>query len=213
MKSKVNSSIDANVDEIEEESSHQKGAKLEIEFARYMKNNLGYHEAVTKMDVLSAEKATGTEVDVIGFKTDPRGQRLRMIGIVYIFSALLLLIIKGIYTYDKSNTMSSELSIAISIVSLFTVCFGFYTVYDAKKFESENGWVECKNRKTKAIQKEVDIMLSQLKHYKNSNDKKHKFTELYFVSASGFVDNALEYAKKQNIRCFIKNSDGEFLEV
>jgi hypothetical protein len=214
MKSKVSSSFEANVDEIEEQSNFEKGDSFEKEFANYMKTNLGYEKTATRRNVRSAANATGTNVDVIGFKTDPRGKRLRMLGIIYIALALLVMIIKSLYTYDnENNTVDSTLSTVIFLVALFTFCVGCFSIYKAKALESENGWVECKNLKSKATINHVTIMFEQFKNYENSNDNKHKFTELYFVSANGFVDNALEFAKQRNVRCFIKDSKEKFVEI
>jgi hypothetical protein len=214
MKSKVNSSSTANVDEIEEQSNFEKGDSFEKEFASYMKENLGYETTTTRRNVRSAANATGTNVDVIGFKTDPRGKNLRITGIIYILLALSVIFIKSLYTYDnENNTIESETSTVIFLVALFGVCAGCFAIYKGKTLESENGWVECKNLKTKATINHVTIMFEQFKNYENSNDNKHKFTELYFVSANGFVDNALEFAKQRNVRCFIKDSNEKFVEI
>lgn len=213
MKSQVNSSLVTNVDEIEEESSHQKGAKFEKEFAKYMKTNLGYDNAVTKRKVRSAANTANTEVDVIGFKNDPRGKELRMISYICISFALVVFIFKMFYTYDENNTLdSSSNAIILGLVTLFSLG-GYFAYHKSKSLERENGWVECKDRKNKSTYDYVQKMFDEFSNYEKSNDTTYKFTELYFVSANGFVDSALQFAKRNNIRCFVKNSDGAFEEI
>lgn len=214
MKSKVSSSFEANVDEIEKESSHQKGAKFEKEFAKYMKTNLGYNDAVTKRKVRSAVNTANTEVDVIGFKVDPSGKNRRNSGLILMSFAILFFFLKGVYTFDNENNALDSISNALINVLLLLAIIGGYLVFNkSKTFESENGWVECKDRKNKSTYDYVQKMLDEFNNYQKCNDTKYKFTELYFVSANGFVDSALDFAKQNNIRCFVKDSNGAFEEI
>ncbi len=43
--------------------------------------------------------------------------------------------------------------------------------------------------------------------YNNSKDKKYPMSKMIFVSASGFVDNALQFATEKGIECYTKNKD------
>jgi hypothetical protein len=214
MKSKVNSSLMANVDEIQEETSYDKGLRFEKEFANYMKKNLGYNNAVIRNNTRSATNASATNVDVIGFKTDPRGKDFRMAGIICMIIAFLGIVFKAIYTFgNENNTLDSASNAVLNGFILFFFCAGFVTLKKSKSFEIENGWVECKNRKTKSTHDEVEKMYRDCDNYKKINDKKYKFTELYFVSANGFVADALEFAKNNNVRCFVLDANGDFEEL
>lgn len=51
------------------------------------------------------------------------------------------------------------------------------------------------------------LLYSSVKEYKESKDTKYKFKKFAFVSASGFVDNALELAIDNHIDCYIKENE------
>ena len=43
--------------------------------------------------------------------------------------------------------------------------------------------------------------------YVRSGDREYKFEYHYFVSANGFVENALKYAVDNNVICYVKEGN------
>ena len=56
-------------------------------------------------------------------------------------------------------------------------------------------------------------MISEIQEYKQSKDKEYKFNRYIFVSSNGFIDNALKLANSNNIECYTKNSENQFIKV
>jgi hypothetical protein len=212
MGKKLVDNVNTQSSRIEEQSSHSKGEEFEIEFANFMQKNLGYEKTINRRNVPSAQNGRGTNVDIIGFKTDPKGKENKNLGVIFVMVALVGIVLKAFYTIGNQMDDAS-LSTMITFFLLILFLLGCFFIYNGRALESRHAWVECKNLKGTATYNHLTIMFEQYKNYQDSGDSKYKFKDLYFVSANGFVDNALEYAKQKKIKCFIKNANGKFIEV
>ncbi|HVT86798.1 MAG TPA: hypothetical protein VHD35_16450 [Chitinophagaceae bacterium] len=105
---------------------------------------------------------------------------------------MVLLLIVAI---DSNYDWLIILGLAIGIISVFLA-------YLSRSRHKENVWVECKNRKTKSTFEDVKKSIDEYNDYKASGDTEYKYIAHYFVSASGFVENALKLANDNNVICY-----------
>jgi uncharacterized protein YxeA len=193
---------------IAEENSYLKGEKFEKLFAEYMKAELGWEKYVIRSQQKGKYKSRGSQVDIVGERKDDRHRRLYNLGIVLVGLFLIGLVtgisIMELYQLDDG--------FYIAIVGMVIGIIGVFCIWDSNNFQKENAWVECKNRKTKSTYEDVQKSINELKDYKDSGDKEYKFVQHYFVSASGFVENALKLAQDNNIECF-EYEEGHFVPV
>ena len=183
---------------------YERGANLEQMFAEHVVTELGYDNYVTRKQVKSANNSRGTNVDVIGHRLDERGRRLEKFGKVCLaicigFGILgLLWLIYGVNKWDGVGLLVFAVIFEVSAA----VVIGL-----SKKLAFENIWCECKNLKGKATISQVRKAIDELNDYRNSGDTTYKFVEAAFVSVNGFVENALELAKKNNVKCYVVEND------
>ena len=144
----------------------------------------------------------------IAKRNDERGRRIYKAGIIYGFFFLLISVVGIALVLTETITTNEFLWIC-----LFAIAFAIlslYTLIISTSFHKEIAWVECKNLKGKATYEQVQKCLQEFNDYKLSGDKEYKYVVLYFVSASGFVENALKLAMDNDIICYeLKNENFE----
>lgn len=182
-------------------TTHQKGLELEIQFAEFIKEEMGYEKTKIRFQVKQANNSRGANVDVIGQKLNENGKKLNRIGTTYIivcFFPIIFSIIIGL-TDSVDNILVPVFffgGITLNVLGIIVLIISSY-------LNIENAWVECKNLKTKVNIGHVGKMINEIKSYKQTKDTQYKFKEFFFVSASGFVDNAIELAISNNINCYV----------
>lgn len=175
-----------------ETTSYNKGLALETRFCSILKNELGCKNVRIRAQMKSRMNSRGSNVDIIGERQDIRGKRLQIVGIIYLLICALVFCIGGL-TNDETALWGGlifELGGAISIIL-------------SKRYTTEHIWVECKNQKAKVSYSQMQKTIHEYDEYKASKNKEFKFVEQYFVSASGFVENALKLAEERGVRCFV----------
>lgn len=190
-------------------TTYKKGIELEERFAQYVKEEMGYTETKIRFQVKQANNSRGANVDVIGQKLTDTGKLANTFSYVYMGIALIFIVI-GIYFLTTDDLGVGG---AFLLLGLISEIIGFIFIVVNNKTRIANIWVECKNLKNKVNISQVRKMIDEIKAYKNSEDKKYKFKEFAFVSASGFIDNAIELAIANNIKCFIVNDNNEFQQI
>lgn len=191
-------------------NSFKKGCDFEAEFAKFMAKKLDWTSYRIRAHMPGKSNNKGNQIDIVLERPDERGQRLNKMakGLIY---ACLILIIGGLLLGYGSNWTDEQANILIE----YGVYFEFAAIiafFLGKQFNKENAWVECKNLKGKATYDHVSKSIQQFEDYKKSGDTEYKFKEHYFVSANGFVENALKLALDHDIICYEKKN-GKFLEV
>lgn len=192
----------------ETENAYYKGANFEILFAEFMKSDLGWDGYAIRSQQKGKANSKGAQVDIIGKRKDDKGRKLYNLFLIFLIIAFGLIIISLVlYTDNYLELMqySALLSIVFALGALFSFLYG-------RNFYQENAWVECKNRKGKATYEQVQKSIHEYKDYIDSGDKEYKFITRYFVSATGFVDNALKLALDNNIECY-EYIEGRFEKV
>lgn len=187
------------------QKSFDKGLELEKEFCEYLKTDLGWEKARIRSQMASKYNMRGTNVDVIAERIDERGNKLKKLGAFYIVFFLILVFV-AIMT-DDNETQNWLLIMAV----IFELV-GAFAFYYSVSLNKENAWVECKNLKTKVSISQVQKAIDEFNHYKQSNNKEYKFTEMHFVSSIGFIENALKLAEDNNVICFTKEN-GVFKKI
>ena len=189
-------------------TSVEKGNELENEFALFLKEKLGWAHTRTKAHLPGKQNRKGAEIDIIARRLDRTGIEYKKlfrwyIGIcsVFFLSGMYL----GFFTEDNST---SAIICIVSSVAFFIGGVLFY--WFSLDRNTECAWVECKNRKTKTTISHVNKSVCELKDYKASGDKDYRFNTHYFVSANGYMENALKYALENGIICYEKK-DGHFV--
>lgn len=186
---------------IETETSYVKGENFEKLFAEYMKSNLGWDGCRVRAQQKGKANSKGAQVDIIAYKSDKRGKNLEKLAIGY----LIVMVIGFIWGYLEDE-------ILIMIGGLIFGALALFSVYQSTNLHRENAWVECKNLKKKATYEQVQKCINEFKDYRASGDKEFKYVALYFVSAAGFVENALKLAIDNNIGCY-EYKNGKFEKV
>lgn len=184
----------------EPETSYSKGEKFEKLFAEFMKSDLKWDKYIIRSQQKGKANSKGSQVDIIAEKKDDRGRVLHNMALaallIFIGSFIVLL-----YFY-YNNIIGSDDFISWTsgciVIGVGSIAYS----YLSSKFHKENAWVECKNRKTKTVYEDVVKSIAEYKDYKASGDKEYKYVYHYFVSANGFVENALKLAMDNNIICY-----------
>lgn len=194
----------------ETENSYYKGANFEKLFAEFMKSDLKWDGYAIRSQQKGKANSRGAQVDIIGYRKDVRYVRLYNLGLSYFIGGIVLLATWALLlVLDDPNTTIKEICL---FVGLLGVGGGLYCFWDCKHYKQENAWVECKNRKGKATYDQVQKSIHEYKDYVASGDKEYKFIQCYFVSASGFVDNALKLALDNDFECF-EYKEGKFEKI
>jgi hypothetical protein len=199
-----------NGNEINEKSTFKKGIELEKEFAEYIREEMKYDKIKIRFQVKQANNSMGANIDIIGQRLNETGIRLKRVSkwyfimcVIVVFYALLIGIMDSFY---------NDWTLALFISGLILEIVGLFALIISSRYNIDNIWVECKNLKTKSNITQVNKMLNEIKSYKNSGDTQYKFKEFAFVSTSGFVNNAIELAIANNIKCFVKENN-EFGQI
>ncbi len=186
-------------------TTHQKGLELENKFAEFIKEEMGYEKTKIRFQVKQANNSRGANIDVIGQRLDKRGKLLKNLGISYMvvfFIAMFYAFIIG-FTDTFDNIWFSILFFG----GLTMQILGIIVILISSSLNIENAWVECKNLKSKVNIGQVSKMINEINSYNQTKDTQYKFREFFFVSASGFIDNAIELAISNNINCYIVEDD------
>lgn len=183
-------------------SSKEKGAELEREFAEYMKNELGYNECIPNEKVKGKTSTNEYEVDIIGKRLSEYGEKLRDFGRYLLALGLIAIILEIL---DLMSLGEYGLYIIGGLLII-----GWILSETGKNRMYEYTWVECKNWSNPISKKEITNLASNSEDYHESEDKEFEFSKLLFVSGSGFIKNALRFAKKHNIECYERKSKNKF---
>lgn len=190
------------LDNEDEQTSYAKGRELEIEFSLFMKRELGWNKVRVGAHLPQKMNKKGAAIDIISERLDERGKGFHRFGMWWISIALLCILISLYIIFTEIGT--GELFLLFGILLAIG---GFFFMYQSGKYNKENGWVECKNLKGKVNLPQIDKSLREYREYRNSGDKEYKFEYHYFVSKSGYIENALRYAIEHNIICYEKSGD------
>ncbi len=198
----TNSNLEIVVDN-EEETTYDKGKKLENEFCVFMKKELNWTKARVGAHMTGNLNAKGTSIDVLGERLDERGKKFKNVALFVLIFSLLMLVYGFIWLINDWDNNG----IGFMIFSLMLMLGGFVFIGQSEKYNKENAWVECKNLKGKVNINQIDKSIRELNDYRNSGNKDYKFEYHYFVSASGYIENALKYAVEKGLICYEKSGD------
>lgn len=191
-------------------NSYKKGCDFEAEFAKFMTKKLDWTTYRIRAHMPGKSNNKGNQIDIVLDRLDERGQKFNKATKVLAYTCLVLIIGGAWIGYDsdwkdaQANTLI-EYGVYLEFAAIATMLLG-------KHYNKENAWVECKNLKGKATYDQVSKSIQQFEDYKKSGNTEYKFKEHYFVSANGFVENALKLAHDNGIICYEK-INGKFVEV
>ena len=182
--------------------SNEQGRAFEEAFCAFMKSDLGYSDAKTRGDVHSYINSKGIQVDVIAQKSSYWSDFFFVMCLLGVIASAGL----SVLAFNKDN--DSYLYVA----SASAACLAGLFFYLMGATDKEHAWVECKSSKDKTSLEEVQTMMNRFEAYLETENKKFEFTEKYFVSASGYIDDAYHYAKSKGIVCYIEKNS-KFVEA
>ena len=188
--------------------SYEKGREFEEQFAKFMKKKLNWHKVRVGAAMTGRSNAKGTSIDVFGERLDEKGERYSNLANKWMIGSGVLFVFAVAWFIAKIG----ENGIGFMILSLSLLICGVSFKLLSDAYNKQNAWVECKNLKSKATVSHVNKMLNEFRDFKSSKNDEHKFTHLYFVSANGYVENALKLALDNKIVCYEKNGSS-FIEV
>ena len=192
------------------ETIFEKGINLEKNFAEYIKKEMDYEKVKIRHQVPQANDNRSANIDVIGEKLNENWGNAKNIGVWYYVIGIVAYIV-SIFLYLVNEIDEDVFNVVM--LSVITFIIIGVLLYIIKRNNIVNIWVECKNLKGKVNITQVNKMLTEIKSYKESEDRTYKFKEFAFVSANGFVDNAIELAVNNGIKCFILDKKDKFKEV
>ncbi len=184
--------------EINEDSTYKKGIDLEKKFAEYIKSEMKYDKIKIRFQVKQANNSRGANVDVIGQRKNETGETWEGMGIIWLIICFIALVVGFIMEF--TNDWGSDLGLYLIICGFILEIVGIIALVISNAYNIDNIWVECKNLKSKVNISQINKMLTEIKQYKASGDSQYKFKEYAFVSASGFIDNAIELAEANSIK-------------
>lgn len=177
--------------------NYKKGLEFENKFAEYMLSELKYDNCKVRKSMTGKENVKGVQADIIGIINDKRGMDFRKYAIIMLISVMFILV--GIFM----NLLSEDWAYIILVLIAGAVVYSLLS----QKLDNKYTWVECKNHAEHIGIKIVRDFYHEVQDHNNSQDKKITVHKMIFVVASGFVDNALQFASEKGIDCYIK--DGE----
>jgi hypothetical protein len=184
-----------------QETSYQKGLALEHMFSDYLVNELGYNSTRIRAHVKSSINNRGINVDIIAKRGYALAVGFDIAGTI--FGLLTLIFIS--YAVENNN-----MPVGIMAIPFFILSGGCFFLFSNKMIK--HSWVECKNHLTPVTHAMVLKTISEYESHKFTKSNEYNFTRLYFVSSSGFIDNALKLASDKKIHCYIiKNGNFEKL--
>jgi hypothetical protein len=196
--------------DIAEETAVDKGRALENEFAKFMREELNWQKVRVGAHLSGGFNRKGAAIDVLAEKLDDRGVRLKKLGTIYLIFCGVLFLYGILYGINVDwNDGIGEICIYIALP---LEVGGLFALILSNKYNKENALVECKNLKSKAHKDHILKSINELDDYKRSGDKEYKFKAHYFVSANGYVENALKIATDNGLICYQKNN-GKFERV
>lgn len=179
-------------------TSHAKGEDFERLFARYMINELGWTGYIIRPYQKSKSNNRGSEIDIVGERKDKKGEELKRRGWAFLAAFVFLIAFGTFLVLEVDETVGLTLIIVAVLIEVLAVII----LEKGKKLHTESVWVECKNRKSKSNYDDMHKSIGQLKEYNATKDRDRRYVAHYFVSASGFTNEALEYASKNNVTCY-----------
>ncbi len=182
--------------------NYAKGVAFEQRFSIYMMTELGYDKIRRRQAMTGSESIKGSEADIVGVILDPRGKKFKIAAKFCLAVCCLILI----------AVISELIPVESFIFYAVIIVFGIIYADISKKLVDKYTWVECKCRKTTSDIRIVRDFYNAVQDYNNSKDKKYSISKMIFVSASGFVDNALQYASEKGIECYCL-SENKFQKV
>jgi len=187
------------------ETAHIKGISLEKMFCEYMKSNLGYSKARTRVQVKSSFNSRGINVDVVVENVDGRNKRLWILSAIYLLLAVVLYVYT-LYLYLSDINVPSAIWVLFALMLMMSLI----TIVLAGRYKTLNAWAECKNQIGVVTFAQMQKTVSELEAYKASGDKEFRFIEQYFASATEYSEPALKLAQEKEIICYIlKNGNFE----
>lgn len=183
------------------ETSYAKGNKLEMEFAEFMKSDLGWDKVRVGVHLTGAIHRKGATVDIVAERLDERGKKLKTLAIIY---GIIFIILFAIGIVEDITEL-----LILSIIFEIGGAIAYFIGIDKNK---EHALVECKNLKSKVSAGHIDKTLREIEDYKLSKNGEFKFAYHYFVTASGYVETTLKYALDKGIICYVKKADTFELE-
>ena len=208
MKKYPNKRPNPDQDEQAEGIPYEKGREFEIQFAAFMKSDLGWDKVRVGASIAGHHNPKGTSIDVIGERLDALGVKYKDISNKWLIGSGILGLGGILWWFQGwgSNGLWFTMCALMSAVG-FAI---FRLLSDANNWQ--NCWVECKNLKGRANVTHIAKMIREFQDYKASKSDSHRFTHYYFASANGYVENALKMAADNGIVCYAGHGK-TFVEV
>lgn len=190
----------ADIDEQNEGVSYEKGREFEKKFAEFLKDELGWDKVRVGAHMTGHNNAKGTSIDVFGERLDAVGIKYNKVSNNWMIASGLLgvLALAGFFLDWGDSAIWIFL---FALGSMMGCCvFKIISINNHKR----NAWSECKNLRTRANVNHISKMLREYNDFKSSKNEDYRFTDLYFASANGYVENALKMAMDNGIVCYTK---------
>ncbi len=185
--------------------NYKKGLKLEQEFAEFLTTEMNYGKVKIRSQIKAAENSRGSNIDIIGERPNKKGERMKRLANSYLI--IFFAMFGGGLIIGYSNNWGVGIWTLLITVSIIFEAGALIALFISKSNDIVNAWVECKNLKGKANINQVRKMIDEMSEYKASGDKRYKFYDFIFVSANGFIDNAIQLAERNNIQCYVKHEE------
>ncbi len=193
---------------MESETTYKKGLKLEELFARHMKDKLGYDKIRVRAHLPGQDNAKGTEADILARKSND----IKEMAEYLVLPSLLIGVASALLAFFDIISDVSIISLCSDIIFPISAVVFIISFIVNQLLNWEWTWVECKNLKGQANINQVSKLVREYEDYNNVENKEFNITNLIFVSANGFIENAIKYAEKKDIKCYQLNDKEEFTE-
>jgi len=179
-----------------------------MKFAEYVKKEMKYDKVKIRFQVKQANNSRGANVDVIGQRKNATGEMWEQLGKIWLIICSIAIFFGLIIGF--ASDWETDWAWGLIVIGVILDICGIIALLISNAYNIDNIWVECKNLKTKVNISQVNKMLTEIINYKATGDSQYKFKEYAFVSASGFIDNAIELAEANGVKCFIVDNNGNF---
>jgi len=173
-----------------------------------MKDELGWDKVRVGCHMSGRNNAKGTSIDICGERLDELGIKYKKWSSSWTIASVVLAIFSIAWWYNNWGEHGLGFFFLALISLLGSRIFHYLSLLNHKR----HAWTECKNLKSRVNINHISKMLREFNDFKASKNDDYKFTNLYFASANGYVENALKMCMDNNIICYTK-SGKTFIEA
>lgn len=190
-------------------AAHEKGKRLEDDFAVWMKKRLGYRKVHLRERVRGRVAERPYEVDVHGIRGHAWMTAVEAVGYALVVVAVAMFAgelpeVRRVLRIAVAVVHPALAGFTLLLLGLGGILVGRY----ARRRRMLHAWVECKAHKTTVRREQVQKLLASIDDVRQHKGAAWTPDRILFVSSTGFDPDALNFARAYGITCYRREGKG-----